>query len=77
MKHPSTTSQVTEHDSRKTKAEGVDGSDVSAGYARLGAGLMLELLSLDDLGFTLGGLSEAKSSAKEQENKSAIDSIRL
>jgi hypothetical protein len=37
---------------------------VSAGYTGLGAGLVLELLSLDDLGFTLGGLCEAKSSAK-------------
>jgi hypothetical protein len=39
---------------------------VSAGYAGLGAGLVLELLSLDDLGFTLGGLSEAKSSARDE-----------
>jgi hypothetical protein len=53
---------------------------VSAGYARLGAGLVLELLSLDDLGFALGGLSEAKPSAKERErrkNQLANDSIRL
>jgi hypothetical protein len=40
--------------------------DVSAGYSRLGPGLVLELLSLDDLGFTLGGLSEAKSSARDE-----------
>jgi hypothetical protein len=42
---------------------------VSAGYTRLSAGLVLELLSLDDLGFTLGGLSVAKSSAKKRERR--------